>query len=108
MRFSFIILFAVSIISFSSCTKAELPQCLEELLTLIDLTCADSKIDAYKFQGKTVYVLDFQPSTCFFDGQSEVVDEDCNSLGFLGGLIGNTTINDEEFSEAKFLDQVWP
>jgi len=38
---------------------------------------------------------------------SEVADSDCNSLGLLGGIAGNTIINGEEFSNAKFIKTTW-
>jgi hypothetical protein len=38
---------------------------------------------------------------------SEVLDENCNSLGFLGGIAGNTKINGEDFNNAKLKRTVW-
>jgi len=38
---------------------------------------------------------------------AEVMSSDCVSLGFLGGFIGNTKINGEEFSSATFIKTIW-
>ncbi len=38
---------------------------------------------------------------------SEVIDSDCNSLGFLGGISGNTEINGEDFSNAIIQSTTW-
>lgn len=56
-------------------------------------------------QGKTVYVFD--PGNCGADMTSEVIDSDCNSLGFLGGISGNFEINGGDFSDAIFQITTW-
>ena len=38
---------------------------------------------------------------------SEVIDFECNSLGFLGGISGNTEINAENFENATFESIIW-
>jgi hypothetical protein len=38
---------------------------------------------------------------------SSVIDSDCNTLGYLGGLMGNKTINGENFRNADFKETVW-
>jgi hypothetical protein len=38
---------------------------------------------------------------------SEVLNQDCESIGYLGGLIGNQIINGENFSSAHFEETVW-
>lgn len=52
-----------------------------------------------------VYVFD--PGTCGDDMTSEVVDSECNSIGFLGGISGNMEINGEDFSTATFESLTW-
>mgnify|MGYP000076591706 CR=1 FL=1 len=59
----------------------------------------------YDFLGEKVYVFD--PGTCGADMTSEVIDEDCNSLGFLGGIAGNVEINGANFSEAIARKIIW-
>jgi Domain of unknown function (DUF6970) len=62
-------------------------------------------VTEYIFQGQTVFVFDM--GYCGADLSSEVVDNNCNSIGFLGGFLGNTRINGEEFSNAKYIATIW-
>jgi hypothetical protein len=38
---------------------------------------------------------------------AEVINTDCNTIGYLGGITGNTKINKENFSNAVFNRIVW-
>ncbi len=49
----------------------------------------------------------FDPGACGADFTVEVINSDCNSLGHLGGKMGNTKINGEEFSTATFIKTTW-
>jgi hypothetical protein len=64
-----------------------------------------SKVDEYLFQDKKVYVFDDQLCCC--DYTAEVMNEDCQSLGILGGFVGNYEINGESFSSAVLLRNLW-
>jgi len=64
-----------------------------------------ANVKEYQFKGEKVYVFD--PGLCGADMTSEVIDEDCNFLGYLGGIIGNTTIDGTNFSEAVFIKVIW-
>lgn len=90
-------------------TPAEKKACVEQkLLNFQQLqeTCNDATIKSYTFQSKIVYVLDY--GTCIADMTSEVISEDCKSLGYLGGLSGSGKINGTDFwSNATFLSVVW-
>ena len=57
-------------------------------------------------QQQVVYV--FEPGTCGNDMAAPVMDANCNTLGSLGGFSGDTHINGEDFSNAEFLETVWP
>ncbi len=68
--------------------------------------CTDGRaINTYKFNGEVVYVFD--PGYCLADGGSEVVNQDCQTLGYLGGIMGNRTIQGKNFDEAKHLALIW-
>ena len=41
------------------------------------------------------------------DETTPVLNERCENMGFLVGLMGNTTINGEDFSNAVFVETVW-
>lgn len=71
---------------------------------VFEMRCDDAHVDLYGFQGQNVYVFD--PGTCGAD-MAAAVDENCNALGTLGGFVGNTKINGEEFSNAKRIREVW-
>ncbi|MES2478973.1 MAG: hypothetical protein V4561_07795 [Bacteroidota bacterium] len=62
-------------------------------------------IKQYTFQNKTVYVL--EPGTCGNDMAVYVLDANCKDMGFLGGIMGNTKINGEEFANAVYVKTVW-
>lgn len=106
------ILFVFVFAAMISCNEIDIepgtPICIENRIVNFNKTsiCDDAHVAEYIFQGNTVYV--FSPgSTCGADLSSEVIDSDCNSLGFLGGLSGNTKINGENFLNAKFVRTVW-
>jgi hypothetical protein len=52
-----------------------------------------------------VYVFDFGP--CGADMALPVLNNNCDTLGFLGGISGNTMINNQEFSTAEYVGLVW-
>jgi hypothetical protein len=83
------------------------PTCVKQKIKTFEKesTCSDASVKKYTFQGKTVYV--FEPGTCGADMTSEVISDNCSSLGFLGGFTGNTTINGEDFSKAEFVETIW-
>ena len=85
------------------------PPCLSSKIQEFDAVyeCNEARVDCYIFQNQYVYVFD--PGVCSYaDMQSEVVDCDCNSIGFLGGILGNQIINNENFFEnAQFVETVW-
>jgi hypothetical protein len=105
------ILIIIVITAFTSCDKREIeeetPKCIENKIEdfIKSLSCDDANVKAYTFQSKTVYLFD--AGTCGRDMASEVIDSDCCSLGHLGGFVGNTKINGEEFSNARFIKTIW-
>lgn len=111
MKTGLIFIVITSLVTIMSCKKDGVsngtPQCvLNEIEEFKKIACTDGvKVDRYKFQGKEVYV--FVPGTCGNDMTSEVIDEDCITLGYLGGIAGNTTINGDDFSKANFQKTVW-
>jgi hypothetical protein len=105
-----IILFGTLVFTlFSSCKKqSEDPACIVNKVDEFKFTIScnvGGNVKEYEFQSKPVFVFD--PGTCGADMTSEVLDENCNSLGFLGGIAGNTKINGEDFNNAKLKRTVW-
>lgn len=70
-----------------------------------EATCRDAHIKEMEFRGRSVYVFDY--GSCVNDRESPVRDERGVLLGNLGGFIGNTTIEGEDFSKAKLKREVW-
>lgn len=100
-----ILVLAVIILSYSGCNKIELnesvPACIESKIKEFkksDMICdAKASVVRYTFQGNYVYV--FNPGNCIADGGSDVYDQDCNKLCFLGGIAGKITCNGEDFGK---------
>jgi hypothetical protein len=105
------IIFLLTAFILISCNKPAIekgtPGCVEEIIMNYSKSvyCDNAHVDEYKFQGEIVYTFD--PGTCGADMTTEVINSECNSLGYLGGLTGNTGINGEEFSNAIFVKMVW-
>ncbi|MDU0371318.1 DUF6970 domain-containing protein [Hymenobacter endophyticus] len=64
-----------------------------------------ASVKEYRFQNQTVYVLDM--GNCIADGSAEVIGENCQRLGFLGGFGGSTTVNGESFTKAEYKRTIW-
>lgn len=106
-NFTFLFLF---VISFSFCKKnieKDVPKCIKSDVSVFEKTACKNSATCkeYLFQSKLVYV--FNPGTCGADMTSEVKDSDCKTLGHLGGIAGNSTINGEDFSKAQYKRTVW-
>ncbi len=105
------ILFLIIISALISCNKLDIvkgtPKCVENKIKDFNKssTCDNADVKEYTFQEKTVYV--FNPGNCGADMASEVINSECNSLGFLGGFSGNVMINGEDFSNATFVQTTW-
>lgn len=94
-----------------SCSKSHVakntPRCIGTKVQDFKTTCCEegANVKEYTFQGKPVYVFD--PGTCGADLSSTVTDEDCNTLGLLGGIAGNVKINGDDFSQADYQITIW-
>jgi hypothetical protein len=64
-----------------------------------------ASVKEYRFQNQTVYV--FSGGNCIADGSADVIAENCQKLGYLGGFGGNTTVNGESFSKAEYKRTIW-
>ncbi len=96
-----------------SCAKVEIlldvPECIEEKIRELAKggKCkSGASVEEYHFQNRTVYT--FSEGNCGADFQTDVLDEQSNSLGALWGISGNKIINGENFTEhATFIGKVW-
>lgn len=65
-----------------------------------------ASVKHYTFQNMGVYLFD--QGSCGNDFTTTVLNEQCDTLGYLGGIVGNTKINGVEFeSNATFNYVVW-
>jgi len=110
MRIHFIGLL-LFLIALSGCSDKEIntvvPRCISDLVINFENTalCDDYKVDQYLFQNQVVYVFD--NGSCGADMQAAVVDNNCNTIGALGGIAGNLEINNESFTNAVFIKTVY-
>ncbi len=84
------------------------PDCLAKALDSFQTWCCPNSahIDAYTFQGQPVYV--FEPGTCGADMPSYVVNAQCDTLGFLGGIAGFSQIQGVDFAaNSSFQETIW-
>ena len=93
------------LIYFSSCQKVDVPKGTPKCIKQAIRNGEVSKVDKYSFQGEDVYVYDDVAICC--DQTFLVVNDDCEELGFLGGISGNTIINGGDFSEATFIENTY-
>lgn len=111
------ILFLSSILSFflfsiqcdKDDPKSEMPGCLKDKIAILAKEdCPSvSRVLQYQFQGETVYVI--YPKSCGADLTSEIVDQDCKTICYLGGIIGNVTCDGVIFEDlATGEKQVYP
>ena len=65
-----------------------------------------SYVALYEFKGDDVYL--FAEGTCQPDLGAAVYSKNCLSLGFLGGISGNTYIDGVNFyNNAKYIKRLW-
>lgn len=84
-----------------------MPSCIQSKIPLFSSQASDSgaTVKEYSFQNQHVYVFDFGP--CGADMALPVLNASCDTLSYLGGFIGNTVINNEEFSQGVYLSTIW-
>lgn len=107
----------IATVTLLSCEKTHFPgcppstgrSCVERRLLVFqedEMTCSDATIKTYMFQGALVYVMDY--GTCIADMTSEVMNDNCRTLGYLGGFAGSSTINGVDFwSNATYVATIW-
>lgn len=109
-NFSFLILFfMLSVACEKNSEKSGIPECVNEIIVLLEKEDCPSvgMVVEYQFMGGTVYVI--EPRNCGADLTSQVVDSNCQTLCYLGGITGNIMCNEVNFyDEATARKQVYP
>ena len=90
----------------TACEKidSDAPDCIKKLIRHPDglgLCEKGAFVNLYSFQGQNGYV--FNPGLCGADMAASVFTDNCENLGILGGIAGNTKINGVEFGQAATL-----
>ena len=87
----------------------DIPGCIEEKIDSFkeNVICdSGSYVAIYTFQGSNAFV--FAEGNCGADLGAAVYSEDCNFMGFLGGISGNTLISGVRFYDsAKLVKKIW-
>ncbi len=108
MKYSLLFLSTLLIASSCNTDEDEIPTCLQDRIDTFgeEICNTGANVKRYTFQGNETYVI--FPGTCGADLSDEVLDEDCNTLGLLGGFSGGSDINGEAFySNATLEETVW-
>ena len=103
--------FLIPFLFLASCKKLDIadgtPRWVKQEIKKLrkNTPCSDAQVDEYEFQSETYYV--FSPGQCNADAANFVYDSKGNWKGVIGGPGGNTKIDRQEFSSAKFIQNVW-
>ncbi|MEP6647523.1 MAG: hypothetical protein ABJC12_10590 [Saprospiraceae bacterium] len=102
----------ISLLFVASCDDSDddgsVPVCIVQKTVEFSLhTCPeDVSVKEYNFQKKRVFV--FFGENCGDDNNSSVLNEACDTLGYLGGFVGNRKINGVNFDDnAEFVRTIW-
>ncbi len=101
------------LLSFAACNKSEKitggSACIKNKVQQFSNTEAcdgSATVKQYTFQNQNVYVFD--QGTCGADFAQPVLNDNCDTLGFLGGIAGNGTINGQNFyATATYVSTIW-
>ena len=92
----------------SGCKKeVAIPDCVQSKIEAFKNSSCQygASVKEYKFQGEIVYAFDI--GWCGADMPTGIINRDCNSIGSLGGIRGNTIVNGADFSTAIYLRTIW-
>ena len=105
----FIVLVSSLLLLAFQCDKEhnEIPPCIDSKITVFSTEACPTgaTIKLYYFQSDFVYVFDYGP--CGADMAMPVLNNNCDTLGFLGGISGNTMINNQDFASVEFVQTIW-
>jgi hypothetical protein len=105
----FIVLVSSLLLLAFQCDKGDdlVASCVQDKIAAFSMEACPTgaTIKSYYFQSDFVYVFDYGP--CGADMAMPVLNNSCDTLGFLGGFIGNTMINNQDFHSAEFVKTIW-
>lgn len=92
----------------ASCKKDDTNECIEERIANLDseICSENATVKRYTFQGETTFAI--YPGDCGADMPDIILDENCETLGSIGGFAGETDINGEDYYENATLEEtIW-
>ena len=105
-KLSFCLLLIFTILSCDN--EDEYPSCLTPIISDLTAHHCDSTahISKYRLKGDILFVID--PGRCWDHQAYDVLNSDCEVIGFLQGFSGNSMINGVDFYEqAKLISVIW-
>jgi hypothetical protein len=107
MRLPQVLNFSSLMLMAFQCNKYSQSACLNSKILDFKMEACSSGagVKEYFFQNQSVFCFD--PGLCGGDLATYVLTANCDTLGFLGGIAGNTSINGESFANAEFRGIVW-
>lgn len=90
-----------------SASVSDVPEAIQQAIIQFDQQedCPTANVKEYMFQAQRVYTFD--PGICGADMTTRVATSNNGSLGYLGGIAGNLTVNGENFSSAVYVRTIW-
>ncbi|RYD97650.1 MAG: hypothetical protein EOP54_10225 [Sphingobacteriales bacterium] len=110
----YILLMSAGLMIFAACNKSGKitggSACIKGKVTDFrsgtEICSSGATVKQYTFQSQNVYVFD--QGTCGADFARPVLHENCDTLGFLGGIAGNGAINGQHFYDnATYVSTIW-
>lgn len=92
----------------TSCNQSESDQCIHDRIANFgtEICPSGATVKRYNFQGNTTYAIHL--GSCIADGADEILAENCDVLGFVGGIAGVTDINGENYYDNASLEEtIW-
>ena len=108
--FRYIILFAFCMLTACEKIDKDVPDCIKDKIRnhigIFTLCETGASVKQYLFQGEDVFVFD--PGNCGADMAAAVLNDKCETIGDLGGIMGNLVINGERFDQgATYIKTIW-
>lgn len=109
-----LLLMIAGLLSLSACIKSDKitggSDCIKAKVVAFkkgpEVCNSGATVKQFTFQNQNVYVFD--QGTCGADFAQPVLNENCDTLGFLGGIAGNGTINGQNFyTTASYESTIW-
>lgn len=93
----------------ASCNQHnDIDECIEQHIAGFgtEICSSGAWVKKYTFQGETTFAI--HPGECGADMADLILDENCDTLGIVGGFGGLTDINGEDYyANAVLVNTVW-